>query len=49
MKYLDIIDSFIKMLILLLYLIIINTIIGIVIIRITCLNDINNLFICYHQ
>lgn len=39
-------DLLIKILIILLYFIIINTITILIIIRITCLNDNNDLFIC---
>ena len=41
-----IIDYFINIILIILYSIIINTIIGIIIIRITCLNDTSYLFIC---
>jgi hypothetical protein len=44
--YMKIIDYLIKIIIILLYLIIIFTIIGIIIIKITCFNNKNNLFIC---
>jgi hypothetical protein len=43
---LNFLDFLIKILINLLCFIIINTIIVIIIIRITCINDKNNLFIC---
>lgn len=44
--YMKIIDYFIKIIKIILYFIIINSIIGIIIIRIICFNDISYLFIC---